>query len=752
MKRLVTAGLLVLVAFLTGTPAFAQDNEEWKKLNDEASLLFQQGKYERGVEVAKKALEIAEKTKGPDDPDVAASLGRLAMLYEAQGQNAQAEPLFERLLALEEKAHGPDHPDVALILTVLGRLYYGQGQYAKAEPDFKRSLAIYEKARGPEHPDVATSLTDLALLYYAQGQYAQAEPLFKRALAIREKALGPDHPGVAASLNNLAEVWHAEGQDARAEPLLKRALAIYEKALGPEHLDVAASLMNLAELCYAQSQYAQAEPLYKRALAIREKAFGPDHPDVAASLNDLAELYHAQSQNAQAEPLYKRALAIREKVLGADHPGVAQSLNNLGELYDAEGQYAQAEPLLKRALAIYEKALGPDHPNVAMSLQNLAALYRKTDRVQEAEALERRATGNRLIFKAKINGQPVKLVLDTGADTATLTNGAAARLGLKVIAPPADAPPVPPGKVLASLTEKFTLALGQIKPYETTFAVVAIPSYVNPDFDGVIPWCQWKNSVVQIDFDHVHLQITDALPPDLGGWNKWNLKADSDFLIFECANGAEAVTIGIDTGDQDGVGLSAKRWKEWRAAHATPAATMDAKLTPGSGLVISEVLRAKTITLGGITLPDVPVTVLAQQAELAFHGCDAVLGVFALTRLQLIIDGKNGVLYTRPIEKSSAEYDYNRLGALFVPKDPEKSDELIAHVPISSPAWDAGIRDGDILLRVGDVDVTKWRTDPRVRASQFWTRPAGTELTLTLLRGDKTYETKVVLAEPVPCE
>ena len=473
---------------------------------------------------------------------------------------------------------------------------------------------------------------------------------------------------------------------------------------------------------------------------------------MATSLNDLAVLYCAQGRYAEAEPLHKRALAIREKVLDADHPGVAQSLNNLAALYFAEGQYAQAEPLLKRALAIDEKALGPDHPNVAASLQNLAALYRKTDRVQEAEALERRTTGNRIIFSAKINGQPVKLALDTGSEESCLTRAAAARLGLKVIPPPIDLSPLIPGSVPANLTEKFTLAIGDTTSPEIAFGVMEFPSYVKLNLDGLIGWDEVKNAVIELNLDHCHYQVTGALPANLAGWNKWNLKAESELLTFECTNGAETATIGIDTGYLGGVELSAKRWKEWRAAHATYAATAEATFYLASGTTISEVLRAKTITLGGIALPDVPVIALPPKVEAAFHGCDAVLGVFALTRLQLIIDGKNGVLYTRPVQKPSAAYDYNRLGAVFVPKDPERSDELVAHVCTGSPAADAGIRDGDILLRVGDVDVTKWRADPRFRPSHFWTQPAGTELTLTLLRGDKTYETKVILANPVPCE
>ncbi|MGQ0622818.1 MAG: tetratricopeptide repeat protein [Panacagrimonas sp.] len=364
---------------------------EWDKLNDEVKALYQQGRYDDGVVVAKKLIEIAEKERGPDHPNVATSLNNLGLLYDAQGQYALAEPLSRRSLSILEKALGPDHPDVAQSLNTLAGLYHAQGQYMQAEPLYRRSLSIREKALGPDHPDVAQSLNNLAELYRAQSQYAQAEPLYRRSLSILEKALGPDHLEVAQSLNSLAELYRAQGQYAQAEPLNRRALSIREKALGPDHPDVATSLNTLAELYRDQGQYAQAQPLYRHALLIREKAFGPDHPDVATSLNNLASLYQAQGQYAQAEPLYRRSLSIWEKALGLDHPDVATSLNNLALLHHDQGEYMLAEPLYRRSLSIREKALGPDHPDVAVSLNSLAELYRAQGQYAQAEPLNRRA-------------------------------------------------------------------------------------------------------------------------------------------------------------------------------------------------------------------------------------------------------------------------------------------------------------------------------------------------------------------------
>ena len=55
-------------------------------------------------------------------------------LHYIQGQYAKAEPLSRQALTILEKAFGPEHPDVAASLNKLASLYYVQRQYSKAEP------------------------------------------------------------------------------------------------------------------------------------------------------------------------------------------------------------------------------------------------------------------------------------------------------------------------------------------------------------------------------------------------------------------------------------------------------------------------------------------------------------------------------------------------------------------------------------------------------------------------------------------
>ena len=107
-------------------------------------------------------------------------------------------------MAIHEKALGAEHPSTAASIGNLALLYEATGEYVKAEPLYRRALAIHEKAFGPEHLSTATSLNNLAEFYRGMGDYVKAEPLCQRALAIKEKALGPQHPLTAISIENFA--------------------------------------------------------------------------------------------------------------------------------------------------------------------------------------------------------------------------------------------------------------------------------------------------------------------------------------------------------------------------------------------------------------------------------------------------------------------------------------------------------------------------------------------------------------------
>jgi C-terminal processing protease CtpA/Prc len=84
----------------------------------------------------------------------------------------------------------------------------------------------------------------------------------------------------------------------------------------------------------------------------------------------------------------------------------------------------------------------------------------------------------------------------------------------------------------------------------------------------------------------------------------------------------------------------------------------------------------------------------------------------------------------------------------------EVSSELVATVLESGPAYEAGIRDGDRLLRVNGRDITGWRNDPNgmPEGLSAFAQAAGTKLHLTILREGQSADVTLVLQELLPVE
>lgn len=435
MGRVALSFFLFFLVMATAFQAAAQQAEQqrYNQLNRELGELYNQGRYEEAIPLAKEALSIVEKALGRRDPntaksmhilatlyraageygkaeplyreslsireeklgpehqETAASLNDLALLYKTLGDYVRSEPLYQKALALYEKGFGKGHINTAAVLNNLAELYEALGDYKKAEPLFTRALSIAEQVLGPDHRNTATARHNLAGLYQNMGEYDRAEPLYQRVLAVREKTLGPDHPDTAMALGSLAGLYKQMGEFSKAESFLQRALRISEKGLGPDHIFTAATLGNLAGLYEFTGDYEKAESFYQQCLAIFDRTIGPSHPDAAVVLGNLAGLHRRLGDYDQAASLYNRSLGILEKSVGPKHPTTASTQSSLAELYGAMGEHARAVKLAIRSLEAREETLGPNHPDTAGSLHSLAVLYANQGRQDQAEPLLNRA-------------------------------------------------------------------------------------------------------------------------------------------------------------------------------------------------------------------------------------------------------------------------------------------------------------------------------------------------------------------------
>jgi hypothetical protein len=256
------------------------------------------------------------------------------------------------------------------------------------------------------------------------------------------------------------------------------------------------------------------------------------------------------------------------------------------------------------------------------------------------------------------------------------------------------------------------------------------------------------------------------VPKEANTWTKFPLltnQTEGEVLAFALPDRDDGKrVIFIDTGAVGGVGgidLSARRWKEWKAANPQTRAGFRWSSWL-SGLKVSEAAWASKISIGDLELSDIVVGQM-DQAENLFSPKElvAVLGFQALKHLDLIVDGEHRVAYLRPVKVPMQPplFLRGRGGVVFAPGSYQATD-LIAHVTDGSDAFDAGIRNGDVLSEVDNRSIAQWLTNP----GPNWTADqvagcivasskvqVGAKIELTLRRGDQTFKTDVLLKDIV---
>lgn len=358
------------------------------------------------------------------------------------------------------------------------------------------------------------------------------------------------------------------------------------------------------------------------------------------------------------------------------------------------------------------------------------------------------ATGQRFLVHAQINGQPATLAFDTGAETLFLFKPAAERLGLELPEIPSD---------ILRKDGKFPVV--DTKPYDVSLfdktGKMSLPVAdfsVQSDVDGCIGWPLFKNSIFQIDVASRTIRSLVEVPAEARQWIALRIHRSSDVLCLELPKPSKPGVILIDTGSFTGVALNRDRWRDWTNANPHAAKTLLGYYMGGAGTVVGEEMWAESLSIGPMLVNNVAVHLASASESNAGSWrfpCQATLGLAALQRLDVIVDGPSGIVYLRPRQGPVVPYAHNRAGVIFTlqPRQKNKPATLGARIVEGGPADKAGIQNGDILLQFNGQTITNANNGPTFFT---YTQPVGTKLNFTLKRGNNEFDTVVVLEDLFP--
>ncbi|MEM6646873.1 MAG: serine/threonine-protein kinase [Bacteroidota bacterium] len=186
-------------------------------------------------QLVREAVEIWERIRPADHPDIALGYYHLARVEMAKGDTTLGFAHSLRSAEMHEAAYGRGHYWTLFFARRHADLLYGNGRRAESVPVFRDILAQQQRAEVPGLTEIASTMQSLAkALPQTPAGDEERLGLFASASDLFRDAKGPNDYRVAVPLISAANTLHRVGRHAEAVSATDRALAILPHTLGPE--------------------------------------------------------------------------------------------------------------------------------------------------------------------------------------------------------------------------------------------------------------------------------------------------------------------------------------------------------------------------------------------------------------------------------------------------------------------------------------------------------------------------------------
>lgn len=204
------------------------------------------GQYEPAEAQLKLAIELAERSGGPEDRVLLRARGLLGTLLVRTGRGGESEEQLRRDLADCRRVLGALDPITLDVAERLGQALGQLGRLDEAEALLRRNLADRERVFKPDHPETLRSVYLLGRLLLDRSQFKEAKDLAYRYAHDIQCARGMNHPDRIIALRNQGDVARAAGRRDEALVYYRQAAVEAGRLLEAEHPARLAAEANLA--------------------------------------------------------------------------------------------------------------------------------------------------------------------------------------------------------------------------------------------------------------------------------------------------------------------------------------------------------------------------------------------------------------------------------------------------------------------------------------------------------------------------
>ena len=355
---------------------------------------------------------------------------------------------------------------------------------------------------------------------------------------------------------------------------------------------------------------------------------------------------------------------------------------------------------------------------------------------------------NHIYIQAKINDQPVRMLVDTGGLN-LLTAVAARRLGLATSGNIAGSG-AGEQKVDVAFAKAGSMQVGTLKVRDPLFYVFDFAELLTIEdvaFDGLVGFELFHRYVVRIDYAAGKIRLWDPAgftPPP--GATAVPFVLEGRVPLVDGQIDGMAARFTIDTGSRASLTASSPFVARQKLVEKYKPRFQTITGWGVGGPVRSQPVRFREVKIGGAVVRDlVGDLYTGEHGAFADPRADANLGGGILRRYTVTFDYGKRVMYLEPNARHGEHEGFDRSG-LFVIRQGDALE--VAAVAAGSPAERAGVRVKDLIRAVDGVaadaqPLAEWRR-------RFRETKVGAKLTLTVERDGAPRTMAMTLAELVP--
>lgn len=321
------------------TAGTANDETCAKLLFKAGTLLSNHGRYQDARNCLDKLVALRRQLNGPEHPDTAIALSRLAAnTANGGGSLDEAESLSRQAVDALAKAGDERLGERLTAMGNLGTILLRKKDRLAAHEQFVKALELCEKHPGKFLDAEVNALTSMAVIAEFFGRFKDQIQYLNKALAAARRLHGADSVKTFSARIEIADALAQSGDNKAAREAYLGIIKDFEKLEGAR---TDAELMKkwaLAEyrLAYVESALGNAErtlELLKSSLEEARVGFGEFDENLVTIYLDLAKLHLTRKNYDEGIRCYQAVLDIRRRVHGPDHQDTKDTQELLNQLY-----------------------------------------------------------------------------------------------------------------------------------------------------------------------------------------------------------------------------------------------------------------------------------------------------------------------------------------------------------------------------------------------------------------------------------